>query len=71
MAQQEKGLAVVIGAGPGLGASLAARLAREGHPVALISRTKYRLDDVADVLRESGATVVVAEADAAQKPAPS
>ena len=34
--------AVVIGVGPGLGMSIAHRFGREGHPVALISRTDTR-----------------------------
>ena len=34
--------AVVIGVGPGLGMSIARRFGREGHPVALISRTDTR-----------------------------
>ena len=34
--------AVVLGVGPGLGMSMARRFAREGHPVALVSRSAER-----------------------------
>lgn len=38
---------VVAGAGPGIGASLARRFAAEGHPVALLARSKDRADALA------------------------
>lgn len=36
--------AVIIGAGPGIGRSVARRFAAEGMPVALVSRTGRTLD---------------------------
>jgi NAD(P)-dependent dehydrogenase (short-subunit alcohol dehydrogenase family) len=42
--------AVVVGAGPGLGRSIAQRAAREGHDVALLGRTEATLRAIADEL---------------------
>lgn len=36
----------VVGAGPGVGAAVARRFAREGYAVGLIARTGSRLEDV-------------------------
>lgn len=40
-------IVVVAGAGPGLGFSVAKRFAMAGHPVALVSRQKSRLEELA------------------------
>ncbi|CAO1626597.1 unnamed protein product [Sympodiomycopsis kandeliae] len=40
-------IVVVIGAGPGLGFAIARRFAQAGHPVALLSRQKDRLEGLA------------------------
>jgi NAD(P)-dependent dehydrogenase (short-subunit alcohol dehydrogenase family) len=40
-------LIAIVGAGPGLGLSIARRFGREGFAVALISRTQSRLDEMA------------------------
>jgi len=45
--------AVVAGVGPGLGASVARRFAREGCQVALLARTESYLDDLATDLDET------------------
>ena len=42
-----KQIVVVVGAGPGLGFSLARKFAEQGHPVALLSRSKDRLEGLA------------------------
>lgn len=42
MSEHHAGTAVILGVGPGLGMSMAHRLGREGHPVALVSRTGSR-----------------------------
>lgn len=47
----------IIGAGPGLGAAVARRFAREGYSIALISRDQQKLDDLARELQDGGATV--------------
>ena len=54
---------VVVGAGPGVGAAVARRYAREGHPVGLIARTAQRLDALAGALRRHGRPAAAAVAD--------
>jgi NADP-dependent 3-hydroxy acid dehydrogenase YdfG len=56
---------VVVAAGPGLGAAVARRFAREGASVGLLARSADRLAPLATELRSLGATVAVAEADVA------
>ncbi|MDN4474368.1 SDR family NAD(P)-dependent oxidoreductase [Demequina sp. SYSU T00192] len=46
----------IVGAGPGLGAAVARRFAREGFSVALISRDQGRLDALAEELAGDGVT---------------
>jgi short-subunit dehydrogenase len=56
---------IIVGAGPGVGAAVARRFAREQYAVGLVSRTAARLDRLAADLREStGASVATATADA-------
>jgi NAD(P)-dependent dehydrogenase (short-subunit alcohol dehydrogenase family) len=50
--------AVIIGAGPGVGRSVAHRFAREGHPIALLGRSATTIHAVAETL---GAEVDVLE----------
>jgi len=54
---------VVLGAGPGLGAAVAARFAAAGYAVGLVARSPARLDELADTLRADGARVRTATAD--------
>jgi NADP-dependent 3-hydroxy acid dehydrogenase YdfG len=56
---------VIVAAGPGLGLAVARRFAREGAAIGLIARSTDRLDELADPLRATGATVAVAESDVA------
>ena len=51
--------ALIVGAGPGLSASLARLLAREGHPVALAAR---RTDKLAALAADTGASVHACDA---------
>jgi NADP-dependent 3-hydroxy acid dehydrogenase YdfG len=44
----------IVGAGPGLGASLARRFGHEGYAVALVARNAGRLDALATELRQAG-----------------
>lgn len=53
----------VVGAGPGIGAAVARRFARHGHPVGLIARTRSRIDAVAYELRRTGHHVATATGD--------
>ncbi|MFF4990638.1 SDR family NAD(P)-dependent oxidoreductase [Streptosporangium saharense] len=57
-----RGVAVVIGAGPGLGMSVAHRLGREGHTVVLVSRSEARHAAYVSSLADAG---IKAEAFAA------
>lgn len=45
--------AVVIGAGPGIGRSVARRFARQGLPIALIARTARTLAEVTEAVSPS------------------
>jgi NAD(P)-dependent dehydrogenase (short-subunit alcohol dehydrogenase family) len=59
---------VIIGAGPGLGAAVARRFAREGMPVALVARGEA-VGDLARALGSDGGTAIALRADATDAPA--
>ncbi|WP_433211011.1 SDR family NAD(P)-dependent oxidoreductase [Microtetraspora malaysiensis] len=61
--------AVVIGAGPGIGRSVARRFARQGLPIALIARTAGTLADTAEAVSAFGVPVVSLTADSADETA--
>ncbi|MER6952144.1 SDR family NAD(P)-dependent oxidoreductase [Nonomuraea sp. NPDC000554] len=61
--------AVVIGAGPGIGRSVARRFARAGLPIALIARTAGTLADAAEAVSPFGVPVVPLTADSADETA--
>lgn len=56
---------LVVAAGPGLGAAIARRFAREGTAVGLVARSAERLGGLVDELRALDVPVEVAEADVA------
>src|SRR3712207_1053169 len=56
---------LILGAGPGLSASVARRFGREGFAVTLVARRERALAELADHLREAGISVDTATADAA------
>ena len=58
------GPVMVVGAGPGVGAAVARRFGREGHPVGLVARDRGRLEAMAADLRAAGVTAATATADA-------
>jgi NAD(P)-dependent dehydrogenase (short-subunit alcohol dehydrogenase family) len=64
-AENQAGGAVVIGAGPGIGLSVARRFAREGLPVAVLARSPETVEDSRAVLVADGAEAVGVTADAA------
>lgn len=55
---------VVIGAGPGLGRTLALRAAAEGATVVVAARTVSRLDSIVDEVGRAGGRAIAAEVDA-------
>jgi NAD(P)-dependent dehydrogenase (short-subunit alcohol dehydrogenase family) len=55
--------AVIVGAGPGIGQSVARRFAREGMPVALIARRADTLESVAESVAAFGVPVMSLAAD--------
>lgn len=58
-------MAVVTGAGSGIGRATAERLARAGARVALLGRTRDELQEVAGVIEKAGGDTVVVTADVA------
>lgn len=60
---------VIIGAGPGIGLSVARRFAREGLSVALVARSENSLKTVADTVASAGVPVVTVAADSTDETA--
>ncbi|GAA5017861.1 SDR family NAD(P)-dependent oxidoreductase [Streptomyces siamensis] len=61
--------AVIIGAGPGMGRSVARRFAREGLPVTLVARSEDTLEAAVDSVSSLGVPTASAAADATDAPA--
>lgn len=59
-------IAFVLGVGPGLGAAVARRFAREGFAVGLLARSEKSIEPVAEALSASGTRVAHALADATE-----
>ena len=59
-----RGSVIVVGAGPGVGAAVARRFGREGHPVGLVARDHGRLEAMAADLRAAGVAAEAVTADA-------
>ena len=57
---------VIVGAGPGIGMSVARRFAAAGMPVGLIARTAASIDATSEALAAPGVVVAGATADAGQ-----
>lgn len=51
---QTAGVALIVGAGPGLGSALAHRFARAGMDIAVVARDGHRLDGLVEELRGQG-----------------
>ena len=62
------GAAVVVGVGPGLGAAVALRFARGGHPVGLVARRAESLEGVAKAIASAGGRAASATCDAGSAP---
>ncbi|WP_170309184.1 SDR family NAD(P)-dependent oxidoreductase [Pseudonocardia hierapolitana] len=61
--------AVVLGAGPGIGRSVACRFARGGMPVTVVARSEPTVDAAAASIRATGADVLALAADVADEDA--
>jgi len=59
-----KKVAVIVGAGPGLGYGLAEKFGSEGFDIALVARTVSNLDELAGKLSKRGISVSTYEGDA-------
>jgi NAD(P)-dependent dehydrogenase (short-subunit alcohol dehydrogenase family) len=55
---------LLVGTGPGLGAAIARRFAREGYRLTLVARSEETIAPLAEELRGAGADVAVVQADA-------
>lgn len=62
---QSSVLIVGVGASQGLGAAIARRFAKGGHPVAIAGRSADKLEKTAKELRDTGAKVAIFTGDAA------
>src|SRR5258708_29719775 len=63
----EAKVALVTGAGRGIGRDIAQRMAKEGYAVGLIARTKSQLDETAELIRAQGGKAVVTPTDVARR----
>jgi NAD(P)-dependent dehydrogenase (short-subunit alcohol dehydrogenase family) len=61
-----KGSVIIIGAGPGLGSSLARKFAKEGHHVFAVRRERHtqELNSLCDEIKDSGGLATAMPADA-------
>jgi len=60
-------IAMVTGAGRGIGRDIAQRLAREGYAVGLLARTKSQLEETAELIRQAGGKALVAPTDVGKR----
>ncbi|WNI28242.1 SDR family NAD(P)-dependent oxidoreductase [Streptomyces sp. ITFR-6] len=59
---------VIVGAGPGMGLAIARTFGSRGFDVALIARTKGKLDALTDQLRQEGVVAAAFPADVLDRP---
>ncbi|MBI2941152.1 MAG: SDR family oxidoreductase [Chloroflexi bacterium] len=65
----ERRVALVTGAGRGIGRAIALALASAGADVALVARTESQLEEVADLVRSAGRRTLVVPADVTDRSA--
>lgn len=56
-------VAIILGTGPGLGRALALKFSNEGYKVALVSRTKSKLEKIEKEIESLGGETFIATAD--------
>ena len=64
-----KGSVIIIGAGPGLGSSLARKFAKEGHHIFAVRRERHseELNSLCDEIKESGGSATAIPSDAREE----
>ncbi len=60
-------VALVTGAGRGIGRDIALRLAREGYACGLIARTKSQLEETAELIHKQGGRALVTPTDVSKR----
>jgi len=60
-------VAVIVGAGPGIGAAVASKFAKEGYAVALLVRTESKLKPIQKKIEEKGGVALSVPCDASDE----